>query len=205
MKYTTLSIKKYLTDLSAKKPVPGGGSASALVSAIGVSCLLMVINYTLNKKGYEKYNLKLKTFLSKITKIRSRLTKCIDLDINLFNKVAQAYKLPKNTKKQQQFRTKKIRKFLLKVNTVEQTIIKLDYETILLTKDIMVMGNKNLISDVGCGILFIVSGAESALLNLMINAKMLKFKKQKILKYINLVKKINFYSQKLVKEIKNQF
>lgn len=201
MKYINSTIKNFLEDLSSKKPVPGGGAASALVSSIGVSCLLMVINYTLNKNSYEKYQTKLKTLLSKFIKIKFKLLNSMEMDISLFSKVVQAYKLPKETEEQMQVRFKNIKKFLLKVNSVEQAIIKLSYETILLTKEILVIGNKNLISDLGCGISFINSGAESALLNLMVNVKALKLNKQKIYKYINLVKKINQISKKLLKKI----
>ncbi|TBR15974.1 hypothetical protein EPO66_05245, partial [bacterium] len=45
--YINKSIKKYLEDLSAKKPVPGGGSASALTAALGSSLISMVVNFTL--------------------------------------------------------------------------------------------------------------------------------------------------------------
>ena len=38
-------FKKYLDDLAAKKPTPGGGSAATSVGALRVSLLSMVANF----------------------------------------------------------------------------------------------------------------------------------------------------------------
>ncbi len=199
MKYTDSKIKDFLNDLSSKKPVPGGGAASALVCAAGVSCIMMVINYTIGKQGYEKYNTKLKVTLNKLLKIKNEVRKCIDLDVLIFDKIAKIYKLPKNTKKQINFRKKKLRKFLVKVNSVERNIIKLSLEAIKLTLPLLNITNKNLVSDLGCGVLFLKSSSESALLNIKINAKSLKHKK--IDRTISMTEKIVNLSDKFLKQI----
>ena len=53
--YIEDSLKKYIDDLSAKLPAPGGGSAAALTGALGVSLILMVLNYTVGKEKYKKF------------------------------------------------------------------------------------------------------------------------------------------------------
>ena len=45
--YRTQSLQQYLDDLAAKKPAPGGGSAAALVGAIGCALLSMACNGTI--------------------------------------------------------------------------------------------------------------------------------------------------------------
>ena len=45
------AIGEYLDRLAAKTPAPGGGSAAALVGAIGASLLSMVARYTAKKKA----------------------------------------------------------------------------------------------------------------------------------------------------------
>ena len=46
-----MTIDEYLDKLAAKSPVPGGGSAAALVGAIGISLLSMVARYTEKRAG----------------------------------------------------------------------------------------------------------------------------------------------------------
>ncbi|HBG63060.1 MAG TPA: hypothetical protein DDX16_02260 [Candidatus Omnitrophica bacterium] len=45
--YSNQSLKHYLDNLAAKKPAPGGGSAAALVGAIGCALLSMACNGTI--------------------------------------------------------------------------------------------------------------------------------------------------------------
>ena len=53
--YRNQSIKKYLDDLAAKKPAPGGGSAAALAGAVGVALLSRAVNFTVGKDQYKHY------------------------------------------------------------------------------------------------------------------------------------------------------
>ena len=78
------SLKKYLEDLSARKPVPGGGSAASLVAAFGVSLMSMVVRYTLGKPSCAKYNKKLRVILVKTEAWRSRLLCLSDADSKAF-------------------------------------------------------------------------------------------------------------------------
>ena len=48
--YNERPLHEYLNDLAARSPAPGGGSASALVGAIGVALMSMVANYTATMK-----------------------------------------------------------------------------------------------------------------------------------------------------------
>ncbi len=60
MSYKEQSLKKYLDDLAEKLPAPGGGSAAALNAAIGAALISMVVNFTLGKSRYAKYEEELK-------------------------------------------------------------------------------------------------------------------------------------------------
>lgn len=47
-----LTLDKFLSTLSSKEPVPGGGGASALAGALGNALGQMVANLTIGKKRY---------------------------------------------------------------------------------------------------------------------------------------------------------
>ncbi len=50
--FTDYSCKDFITVLSGKSPVPGGGGAAALAGAIGIALGNMVGSLTVGKKTY---------------------------------------------------------------------------------------------------------------------------------------------------------
>lgn len=77
-------LKKYLDDLAGKIPAPGGGSASALTAALGAALVSMVINFTLGKPKYAKYEKSLSAYLEKSEKLRLEFLDLVDLDVLAF-------------------------------------------------------------------------------------------------------------------------
>jgi len=195
--YIQNPIEKYLNDLSSNKPAPGGGSASALVGCIGVSCLLMVANFTKNKIGYEKHQNRIKKIIKKLEKTRKELSDLVNKDVTAYEKVANAYKLPKNTEKEIKFRKKEIKKTLISALKIPKEILSKCLEIANIAEELSEIGNKNLITDVGCGIYFLKSCAEGAKLNIDINLKFLKDK--------NVIKKVEKETTGILKELEKNF
>ena len=71
MQYKNQSLTKYLNDLAARLPAPGGGSAAALNAALAVSLVSMVVNFTLGKPKYFAFELSLKKTLAKSEKLKN--------------------------------------------------------------------------------------------------------------------------------------
>ena len=67
-----MSLDDFTRELSSKKPVPGGGGAAALAGALSASLSSMVVNYTLGKKHYIKYNGQAGSRNKKIRKLKGR-------------------------------------------------------------------------------------------------------------------------------------
>lgn len=152
--YYNHSLRKYLDDLSAKLPAPGGGSASALAAALGAALISMVVNFTLGKPKHAKYQVQLSDILRKSEKLRNKLVELIDLDV-------QAYK------------SKDARKAL----DVPFMLCRLCSEAIKLCPELINKGNKNLISDVAVAAVLLESAFTSAYFNVEINLKILADKK----------------------------
>lgn len=172
--YLVSTIKKYLDDLSSNLPAPGGGSAAALVSSCGVSCLLMVANFTVGKKGYEQYQEEIKKIISELEHCKQQLQKFIDKDVEAYNKVSQAYKLPKNTPLDEEIRQKQIQAALKEAANVGFETMKVAHKCIPVAERLVKIGNKNLITDVACGIIFLLAGVQAAKYNVYINLKFIK-------------------------------
>lgn len=75
-----ITIDKYLDGLAARMPVPGGGSAAALVGAIGMALLSMVARYMVKKNNREATYKKLSRILQFTESSRRRLRKLMNED-----------------------------------------------------------------------------------------------------------------------------
>lgn len=182
--YKDKSLSKYLDDLAARLPAPGGGSAAALNAAMGVSLISMVVNFTLGKPKYVKFENELKNILAKSEKLRGEFLDLVDLDVTAYN-------------------SKNIRDAL----QVPFMVCRLCFEGIKLCPALITRGNANLISDVGVAAVFLESAFSSACFNVVINLKMLGDKNlsKKIIKELKskdkTIKRIRMQTEVKVGEI----
>ena len=154
MEYKNKKLTKFLDDLSAKLPAPGGGSAAALNAAMGASLISMVINFTLGKPKYAAFDSELREILAKSEKLRNDFLRLVDLDV-----VA--------------YQSRNMKKAL----DVPLMLARLCYEAAKLCPGLIKKGNVNLISDVGVAAVLLESAFVSACLNVEINLKALNQKK----------------------------
>ncbi len=182
--YRDESLKKYLDDLAAKLPAPGGGSAAALSAALGASLISMVVNFTLGKPKYVQYEKELKEILEKSEKLREEFLNLVDLD-------AAAYK------------SKNLRDAL----DVPFMVCRLCFEGIKLCPPLIKKANVNLISDVGVAAVLLESAFVSANFNIEINLKSLgdekiaKSIRKELTQKRNSVKKIRLQTEEKVGKI----
>ncbi|MFA5373974.1 MAG: cyclodeaminase/cyclohydrolase family protein [Candidatus Omnitrophota bacterium] len=152
--YKNESLKKYLDDLAAKLPAPGGGSAAAFGAALGAALISMVVNFTLGKPKYAKYENELKSILIKSEQLRDEFLRLTDLDV-----IAYQSKNKRDA-----------------LNTPFM-VSRLCYEGAKLCVPLVKKGNVNLISDVAVAAIMLESAFASAYFNVEINLKGLEDKK----------------------------
>src|SRR6516225_1971035 len=78
------SVEKFLDELASGHPTPGGGSAAAIMGAMGAALVSMVCNVTIGKKGYEAVEGEMRAVLEDSEKVRRRLTAMVAEDIAAF-------------------------------------------------------------------------------------------------------------------------
>jgi len=162
-------IQEFLDELASKASTPGGGSAAAIMGAMGAALISMVGNFTVGKKGYEDVENEAREILEKSEDMRSRMTDMIETDINVFNRVMGAYGMPKDTDEEKAARTEEIQAALKEATDVPLECAKLAREVIELSKPIAEKGNKNVISDAGVAVMAGQAALRSAALNVYIN------------------------------------
>jgi formiminotetrahydrofolate cyclodeaminase len=91
------SLNAFLDELASSSPAPGGGSVAALSGALGAALTSMVCNLTVGKKKYADVEDELKNVLVQSEHLREQFTELIERDTAAFNKVMEAFALPKET------------------------------------------------------------------------------------------------------------
>ena len=165
--YIDSNIRKYLDDLSAKLPAPGGGSAAALTGALGVSLILMVLNYTIGKEKYKEFEEELKGALESAKELKKKLSLLIDRDVEVYKRLSATFKSQDGTVKE---------KALRDAAGVPIEICNCSFEAIKLCQEVMDKTNKNLITDIGVAAELLESAFNSAVFNVDINLKSIKDK-----------------------------
>ena len=102
------TVAVFLDELSSSSATPGGGSAAALIGAMGAALVSMVANLTTGKKKYEAVEKDVVTILNQSEQLRKELQQAVEKDVEAFNKVMGAYGLPKDTDEQKIERSLKI-------------------------------------------------------------------------------------------------
>ena len=158
-KFKDHTLEEYLNRLSAREPVPGGGSAAALTSALGAGLISMVTQYSLGKGKSAAVESRLKKIIIKIEDIRSRLLSLVDEDAEAYLSVVAARKLDK----------KEQRAASRKAAQVPRMICRLSCQAVELTPFIVRNGNPYLMSDVEVALELLLAGYHSALVMVKVN------------------------------------
>jgi formiminotetrahydrofolate cyclodeaminase len=169
-------IEEFLDNLAGKSSTPGGGSAAAVIGAIGAALVSMVANFTVGKKGYESVNDDMASILARSEKYRMQFVDMIQADVDVFNEVMSAYGMSKTSDQEKETRSLAIQAALKKATDVPLQCAVLCLDVIELSKQVADKGNANVISDAGVAVLAAEAALGSAALNVYINISNIKDK-----------------------------
>jgi formiminotetrahydrofolate cyclodeaminase len=158
-------LKKYIDELAAKQPTPGGGSAAALAGAMGSALLEMVCNFTIGNKKYKDIEDIAADCLISAKGIREKFLLLVDEDTKIYSSICAAFK----TKDE-----KIIDNALKEGYHVSLKMCELAKAGMTIALNLADKSNVNLITDVGCGAELLKAGFESGVFNSEINLKGIK-------------------------------
>lgn len=167
---TSATVRQYVEQLASGAPTPGGGSATALLGALGTALGEMAGNFTRNKEGWEM----VATSLEELQRRREALLDLTDRDAEAYGAVSTAYALPKGDEGQKAARTAAIQAALKQAAQVPLQVIDHVVATVNELPILLEHGNANLVSDVGVAADFCQSALRCAWLNVEINLAHLK-------------------------------
>ncbi|NLB29068.1 MAG: cyclodeaminase/cyclohydrolase family protein, partial [Clostridiales bacterium] len=96
MSFVNISATEFVSVLSSKAAVPGGGGASALVGAVGMALGTMVGSLTVGKKKYAGVEADIIALMEKATALQNELLRLVDADAEAFEPLSRAYGIPKD-------------------------------------------------------------------------------------------------------------
>jgi len=167
------SLELFLDDLASRKPTPSGGSAAAVMGAMGAALVSMVCNLTIGRTQYRDFEEELKSVLTKAEELRRDLIKMVEEDMQAFDAVMRAYRMPRLTKDETATRAQVIQTALKTATLVPMRCCRACGEVIILGRVVGDKGNRNVVSDAGVATVAAYAALRSAALNVFTNAKVI--------------------------------
>ncbi len=167
------SLKTYIDELSSNSPTPGGGNVAALCGVLATSLGQMVCNLTIGKKKYLHFEHEAKENLIKLENLKKEFLTLAEKDNEAFDRVMDAFKLPKENDDQIAFRKEAIEKATLEAAFVPEEVIIKCNQLLPVINELAEKGNRNSLSDAGVAISLLAAAAEGAFLNVAINCSSL--------------------------------
>lgn len=127
-----LTIKEYLEKTAGKNAVPAGGSASALSAALAASLTEKIANLIASKQENEDAKAEMEEISERMNALREEFTQCIDRDVEAYQELAKAYKMPEETEDDKKDRDEQIQKSILIVamrpfDVAEMAVLMMDF------------------------------------------------------------------------------
>ncbi len=167
--FTEQQLQTFLDQLASRSSTPGGGSAAAIMGAMGAALLSMVANLTAGKKNYAHVDAQMREFLVRSEALRAEVTGMVQADVEVFDRVMAAYGMSKETEAAQATRSAAIQAALKEATDVPLACAQLCADIIELCRPVAEQGNLNVISDAGVAVLAAHAALRSAALNVYIN------------------------------------
>ena len=173
-----MTINEFLYHLGSKEPVPGGGGAAAISSAMGIALGQMVANLTVGKKKYEEYEDEVREYLHILERLKQESLEFVEKDAKAFLPVTKAYQLPKNTPEEIHYRNQFMEEALLSATMVPMEIMEFLLKVIIILERLSKIGTRLAISDIGVAVQCCRSSLLSSSMNVFINTKLMKNKEK---------------------------
>ena len=174
MGFSTVQCDEFVTVLASKAPVPGGGGASALVSAVGTALGNMVGSLTVGKKKYADVEAEMWELKAKCDKLQAEFLRLIERDAEVFEPLSKAYGMPRETEEEKAEKARVMEIVLKEACSVPMEIMEKCCEAIDIIVEFAAKGSTLAISDAGVGVIFCKAALQGASLNVFINTKSMK-------------------------------
>jgi glutamate formiminotransferase/formiminotetrahydrofolate cyclodeaminase len=169
-----MNLREFCNETLSDSPAPGGGSVAALMGALGASLGGMVANLSAGKRDWEEKLTYFSEWSVKAQQLKDELLFLVDEDTAAFNKVMDAFGLPKDSAEEKAARSNAIQTANKYAAEVPLRVMGTATKAYEILEAMATNGNPASISDVGVGLLATRACIEGAAMNVRINLGSLK-------------------------------
>jgi formiminotetrahydrofolate cyclodeaminase len=174
MSYATSALTDLLDAFAANDPAPGGGSASALAGALGVSLLIMVAGVPRTRTGAPEEAADLAEASARLRPIREQLTELIDRDSDAYRAVIAAYRLPNKSESERSARREAIRAAMRAATNTPLETLRLCQQALEGARVVAQNGAVSASSDARVALELLVAATRGAAINIDTNLPLVK-------------------------------
>jgi glutamate formiminotransferase/formiminotetrahydrofolate cyclodeaminase len=165
-----MSVRSFITDVTARSSAPGGGSVSAASAAMGAGLGAMVAKLTFGVRKFEDLDSRMRAIIPTLHETATALIPMIDADTNAFNEYMIGLKMPRDTEAQREARTAKMQAGLKTATQVPLKTMQLGDRAWDALCEAARYGNISCKSDAQVGARALETGIWGAYQNVLINA-----------------------------------
>ena len=164
-----MNLSEFANETSSESPAPGGGSISAYCGVMGAALGTMVANLSAHKRGWDDKWEEFSNWAEKGIAFQNELLRLVDEDTNAFNKIMEAFRLPKDSEEEQALRNDAIQQATKFAITTPYKVMQRAYDSMQVMKAMAEFGNPNSVTDAAVGALCARTAVRGAFLNVKIN------------------------------------
>ena len=164
-----MTLTDFANETASESPAPGGGSIAAYAGVMGVALGTMVANLSAHKRGWDDRWEEFSDWAEKGIAYQNTLLDLVDEDTNAFNKIMDAFRLPKDTEADKAKRREAIQAATKYAILTPFKVMETAYSSMEVMKAMAEFGNPNSVTDAGVGALCARTAVIGAFLNVKIN------------------------------------
>ena len=168
-KLVDLTLKEFTGQLAGDLPAPGGGSVAALAGSLASALCAMVSRLTVGREKYRDSWAEMERVRDKADRLVHQLLELVDRDTDAYNRVVEAFRLPKGEKAEQVSRKQAIQDANKWAARIPMETLRTVSELAEMVESVLKMGNPNCITDAGVAAQLMGTAALGAAYNVRIN------------------------------------
>jgi len=169
MDYRTEPLAKYLDDAAAAQPTPGGGSVAAMAGALASTMASMAAGFTVGREKFKAVEPEVRQLLTRLADLRQRLLDYAHKDMDAYEAIMAACRLPKATDAQKAARAEAIRTATKASLDLVQQVLAAGCDVVSISRSLVEIANPNLVSDVGVAAELALGSVRAARINIEVN------------------------------------
>lgn len=168
-----LTLEKFVHEVASSSPAPGGGSVAALSGSLAAGLLSMYCNLSRNREKLGDAVDVIEEVGREARLLMNNMAEAIDEDTAAFNRVMDAYRLPKESDREKNERGKAIREAAAYAAEVPLKTARDSLRLLSLVGKVAGKGNRSAVTDLGVANMQALSALTGACYNVKINLAML--------------------------------